>query len=89
MMQHKITPDEFADWQDHPITKWVMGAAEIRAQQQQEAWLTASWGAAIDLEKASDWLLTLHELRVRADTLRLIAEATLEDYRSMYEHPEA
>lgn len=82
-MQHKITPDEFQDWRDHPITQWVFKAIEHGAEAQRQGWLDASWE-----DNRADPLL-LCELRTRADAYRAIIDTSFERWSELHEHPEA
>jgi hypothetical protein len=83
-MQHSITPDEFQDWRDHPITQWVFAAIERHVAKQKQGWLDATWetGATPDP-------LMLCELRTRADAYRAMIDTTFEGWSELNEHPDA
>ncbi len=71
--------DDFNQWKENPVTRWVLGALEIRANQCEEVWREYSWVGG----KADP--LALAELRTRADALRTIADATFEGVKEVYE----
>lgn len=63
-----VTLEEHQAWLAHPVTQWVLEALEVRATEQQQAWVLASWDQGV-----SDGAL-LTELRTRADAYRAVAE---------------
>lgn len=68
-----ITQEDYAVWLVHPITEWVMAAFDAKADEQRKAWNDISWDSGV----ANDTLLL--ELRVRADTYRVMKEASYLD----------
>lgn len=63
-----ITPEEFANWREDPVTQWVLKACETAARECQDAWSASSFETGV----ANPILLT--ELRTRADAYRALAE---------------
>ncbi len=62
------TLDDFLQWQDSPVTQWVMRALAAASREQKAEWLRLSWEA-----KQSD-PLALCELTTRADAYAAMAE---------------
>lgn len=70
----KITPEEFDNWREDPVTQWVMEACEQAASQNLLGWIEASWeGGSADQS-------LLVELRTRADAYRALAETNWEGW---------
>lgn len=79
-----ITPDEFANWREDPVTKWVLAACEKAAAECQDGWSTTTFETGV----ADQLLLT--ELRTRADAYRALAETNWEGWAKThgeYEEP--
>lgn len=69
--------DEWDQWKENPITRWVLQALETAAQHQEAAWREASW------VKGEADALVLTELRTRADAYRALAEMDYERVRQI------
>lgn len=78
-MQRNITEDDFLAWRDHPVTRWVMSAAQGAADAQKAEWDRLSWVAG----NADP--LTLIELRTRADAYSALFENTYAQWSEMHE----
>jgi hypothetical protein len=77
-----VSEEEFLLWKEHPITRWVLTAANRAAALQREAWIAKSW------EQGEASPLALSELRTRADAYSALDETTYEGWRAMHdEHP--
>jgi len=71
-----VIPDqiEFAEWCEHPITKFVASAFLRAAEAQQDEWTQLSWNSGqVDP-------LALRELKARADAYSAFLETTREQY---------
>jgi hypothetical protein len=88
-MQHKITPDEFQDWRDHPITQWVFEAIRKGAEAQRAAWIDASWGEGASWGESKSDPMLLCELRTRADAYMALVDTPFERWSELHEHPDA
>ena len=82
-MQTNITPDEFQDWREHPITRWVFSAIERGVELNRQGWIEASW------DKGRCDPLELCELRTRADAYRALIDTDYQTWSDLNEHPEA
>jgi len=67
------SPEDFKEWQGHPVTEWVMAQMIKFAGQQKELWAQEAWAG--DLSE-----LLLNEARTRADCYKAIPESNLEDW---------
>ena len=68
------SPEDFAAWCDHPVTRFVATAFRDAALVQKQAWTDASWKAG----KAD--ALQLAELRTRADAYNAMFQTTLPQF---------
>lgn len=68
------SPEDFAAWCDHPVTRFVAAVYLNAAHDCRVAWDQSSW-----VEGGGDPEL-LAELRVRADCYNAFAQTTLENY---------
>jgi hypothetical protein len=73
------TEEEFQAWRDHPVTQWVIGAFDIVAEEQKQAWLNATWEAG---QCDSYELLAL---RTRADTYQAMKDSDYSDFIAAHE----
>lgn len=64
--------EEFARWRDDRVTRWVMRAFAICADENKQEWMTASW------EQGVSNPLLLSELRTRADAYRAMTDTPYE-----------
>lgn len=71
--------EEFAAWCEHPVTRFVAACHAKAAEQQREAWSSASWGNGHADPNA------LIELRTRADAYMAFLETPLEAYVKIIE----
>lgn len=62
------TREDFDRWRDDFVTRWILGACEIYATEQEAEWHRVSWINGGCSEKL------LIELRTRADAYRALAE---------------
>lgn len=74
-----VSSEEFADWQQHPVTEYVVGLMRRWAERQQAEWGAQAW----DAENIDP--LFLKEAKTRADCYRTIPDSTLEDWQSIEE----
>lgn len=73
------TPDEFAAWAEHPVSRYVAAAWERAADAQRADWLAKSWSAS-----PLDPILR-EVLMARADAYMAFLETGLEDYMRIME----
>lgn len=73
-----IAPSEtdWAQWCEHPITRWVAAAWQKSAEKQKQAWLRESWS----FQEPSH--LALATYRARADAYMAFLQTGLENYES-------
>ncbi len=65
-----VSAEDFEQWRDNPVTRWVMAGCRKGAEANQQAWVEASWdGGQADPA-------TLLELRTRADAYLALCETT-------------
>ncbi len=72
-----ISPEEFAEWQQHPVTEWVMKAMLGHAEAQKSIWAELAW------EKGHVDTQTLTEARVRSHCYLAIPESSYEDWKAI------
>lgn len=73
------TEEEFEAWRDHPVTRWVIDAFDIIAEEQKSAWIEATWtGGHCDS-------FELCALRTRADTYQAMKDAEYSDFVATHE----
>lgn len=60
--------EDFEQWRDNPVTRWVFAALKTAADENKELWVMQSWE-----ERKLD-PLELSDLRVRADAYMAMAE---------------
>ena len=68
------SPEDWAQWCEHPITRFVALAWEAAALKQRDEWVTNSWNSGEPDQ------LVLIELRARADAYMAFLETGLDDY---------
>lgn len=66
--------DDFARWRDDPVTRWVMKAHDVLAEDCRKEWVGISWG------NGSANQPVLSALRTRADAYLALPEGTYEAY---------
>lgn len=72
-----ITDEDFAIWQENPVTKWMMQAVAARSAEIRGEWVFASWELGrCDREQ-------LLELRARADGYMALKQANYADWCSV------
>lgn len=66
--------DDFQQWRENPVTRWVCAALNEAAEENKAAWIEASWGEG----KADEAMLA--ELRIRADAYKAMSETPYEGW---------
>ena len=74
-----VVPDDedFAQWAQHPITRFVAACFEIAANKNREQWEELSW------MQGNCEATTLVELRTRADAYLAFSQTKKEDYEQL------
>lgn len=67
-----ITREDFTRWRTDPVTRAVLKAHELTAEENRTAWMKQSW------DNGHSNPLTLLELRTRSDAYMAISEMTYE-----------
>lgn len=65
--------EDFARWLDDPVTRLVLGAFALGAEEQKQAWIRTSW------DNGAVNPALCQELRVRADAYQALSQMTYED----------
>lgn len=73
----QVSPEEFAEWRQHPVTEYVFGLMERWADRQKDEWANLVWADG-QLDQAR-----LIEARVRADCYRALPESDLSDWQAI------
>lgn len=73
-MRPLVSPEEFRDWQGHPVTEWVFAMCRKAAAMQQGRWALAAWHDGV-LDPVS-----FNEARVRADCYMALPESSYDDW---------
>ena len=73
-----MTSEEYEAWRDNGVTKWVLAAFRIAAEDAKTLWITRSWDAGV-ADEAS-----LIELRARAQTYNDMALMSFEDLKATH-----
>lgn len=71
--------EEFIAWRDHPVTRWVMRACELAADENKQQWVEKAWETGV-----SDPALLL-ENRTRADAYRALHETEYEGWKATHD----
>lgn len=71
--------EEFAAWREDPVTRWILAACGIAADDCKRNWIERSWQSG----QADQDALT--ELRVRADAYQGLIEADHSDWLAFHE----
>ncbi len=79
MAKRAPSEEEFEAWRDHPVTRWVIGAFDIVAEEQKAAWLENTW--ACGTCDSFDLL----QLKTRADTYQAMKDSDYSDFLATYE----
>lgn len=65
--------EDFAEWQKHPVTEWIIEMMRKAGEQQQSMWSSKAWSEGLDP--------TLYqEAKIRADCYEDIPNSTYEDW---------
>ncbi|MES2904538.1 MAG: hypothetical protein V4696_10170 [Pseudomonadota bacterium] len=72
-----VSAEDFEQWRDNPVTRWVMAACMTAADANRDAWISASW----DLGKADQ--AELDVLRTRADAYRALCDTSYSDWQDI------
>ncbi len=67
-----VSAEDFDQWRDNPVTRWVMQAHANAAAILQDEWIAASWGDGV----ADSALLA--DLRTRADAYLALRDTPYE-----------
>lgn len=74
-----VSKEEFADWQQHPVTEFVLKQMKAWAEVQQSEWAAIAW------QKGEIDPLLLCEARTRADCYNEIPDSSLADWLAIEE----
>ena len=74
-----VSPEEWAEWQQNPVTEYVLGLMRGWAERQKAAWADMAWREG-DIDP-----LLLREAQVRADCYRELPDSSLEDWQAIEE----
>lgn len=73
----QISEEEFAEWQQHPVTEWVMAAMRREAAAKKQEWADIAW------DKGHVDTPTLTEARVLAESYLAIPDTQYEVWSSL------
>ena len=72
-----MSPEEFKEWREHPVTEWVFAQVEKFAGQQRERWAAAAWDKGDLMPEA------FAEARTRADCYLSLSQSSFDDWKAI------